>query len=426
MSNVSVSSVSNESVNTTQLQIEEAPVSLTIVLMATSFWIVLVNGLVFGCLITSRSAMKSYVNLQLLSLSVTDMFVGLFSIPVTLTFKITGSFPKYDVCAGLFFLYISSQEATLYHALVICIHRLVTVKRKTRTIHSSTRSNYISVFLQVIFVWIVCFVLVSIPFLCFGRFGDPLVECSLNTLFEDHYTAALGMFTSVLLIPHVTLNVVYGYMFIFLRKRWKRIDAVCSTSTSHPIVLYNMRGNTSYSEAFTDIETRNTALMTPSNKIVSSGDGDQRKICEAPPKICFLEEKPVQNLQTDRLKARQQYISATSYSSNKDIDGGKTGDSQVKKNRKTGRLSGMEGQKRVLVTIGILLIILNIFMTPLDFLNLFEFLNKGYLSRRVKFICMNMGILNSALNPIISVFRIRPFKEILKQKALRLYRRLCR
>ena len=90
-----------------------------------------------------------------------------------------------------------------------------------------------------------------------------------------------------------------------------------------------------------------------------------------------------------------------------------------------GRLSGVNGQ-RVLVTIGILLVILNVFMTPLNFLILFETLHTGYLSRSVKFIFMNMAIFNSALNPLINVFRVRPFKEALKQKGIKLCGLFCR
>ena len=86
----------------------------------------------------------------------------------------------------------------------------------------------------------------------------------------------------------------------------------------------------------------------------------------------------------------------------------------------------LSGQKRVLLTIGILLVCLNVFMTPLNLLTLFEFLHTGYLSRRVKFIFMNMAILNSALNPVINVFRIKSFKEALRQNALKLCRLLFR
>ena len=406
----------NITYNLTNSQIEAAPISLTVVLIATSLWIIIINALVLSCLITSRSAMKSYVNLQLLSLSVTDMLVGVFSIPVTLTFKIARSFPTYGVCASLFYLYIVSQAATLNHALVICIHRLITVKRKHRNAFV-VQSKYLSVFLQLLSVWLVSFVVISIPFLLYGRFDENLLSCSLNTLFEDDYTSAIAIFTSALLIPHICLNLVYLYMLLYLKRKWRQINS------TNVVVRTKWIGGRSSGQTITPIEITDL-----------TNSGHCRNELNACGSTTKQNHQGIRRHQTTTrlvgIKTDASSVASTMNSQGKlQVERFTGRGGETLNGRKAGdqlRLSGIEGQKRVLMTIGILLVILNVFMTPLDCLTVFESLHTGYLSRTVKFIFMNMAILNSALNPIINVFRIKPFKDALKQKALIFWRLFCR
>ena len=68
-------------------------------------------------------------------------------------------------------------------------------------------------------------------------------------------------------------------------------------------------------------------------------------------------------------------------------------------------------QKHVLVTIGMILIAVNVCITPLTFLSLIELLSGGLLAREVKFLFMALALINSGLNPIIYSLRIRPFRH---------------
>ena len=411
----------NSSNLTNGIQLEKAPTMLTAVLITTSLWIMIINLLVFSCLITSRSAKKSFVNLQLLSLSVTDMLVGAFSIPVTLTFKITGSFPTYGVCASLFYLYIVSQAATLNHALIICVHRLITVKRKHRNL--DIRPKYLSVFLQVLSVWIMSFVVISIPFILYGRFGETLSFCSLNTLFGDNYTNAIGIFTGGLLTPHICLNIVYSNMFLFLKRKWKQIDVAHNRLRENRMARIDSE------------RTGPKTTVAPINVKEATNQRNSRSWSTNN----SSEDEPAQkrsHLDVHRYQNGKRHIGANRDTASVDTSSSRSSRLEQRRRRsiehtngrKVGeqsRLGGINGQ-RVLVTIGILLVVLNVFMTPLNFLILFETLHTGYLSRSVKFIFMNMAILNSALNPVINVFRVRPFKEALKHKALKLCRFFCK
>ena len=68
-----------------------------------------------------------------------------------------------------------------------------------------------------------------------------------------------------------------------------------------------------------------------------------------------------------------------------------------------------KGQKDVLITIGLIILLLNIFMSPLNFVVFLELINGEYLSRKAKFGLMFMTLMNSGINPVIYAFRIKPF-----------------
>ena len=416
LTSMSNGSSANTSVETTRIQIEEAPFGLLIMLLSTSFWTVIINALVFACLVTNRSTLKSYVNLQLLSLSFTDMLVGIFSIPVTLSFKLVGSFPKYDICAGIFYFYVVSQGATLNHAMVICAHRLATVKRKTTKTSLIVQPHYKSIVIQILSVWAGCLTVISIPFLAFGRYGEKLQSCSLNVLFQDNYTAAIGIFTIAYLPPYICLNIVYLYMFIYLKKQWKKIGAPSTSSSGDQTVSGGLRVRQDVKTATQSIKyNAKPNLGLPKLILVSLNEStetskistnNQSKITRQIPNAPNQAKANVQNFTSPKRSEMRKRL----------VDRRPPVD--------VGRISGVEGQKRVLVTIGILLVALNVFMTPIVCLVLLEVLNQGYLSRKVKFIFVAIAMFNSALNPVINVLRIKAFQDILKHKALTLYRRI--
>ena len=69
--------------------------------------------------------------------------------------------------------------------------------------------------------------IVSVPFGIYGRFGQPLKGCSLNTLFEESYIQFCAFMDAILLIPQIGMNVIYVYMFRFLFTTWRKSHARC-------------------------------------------------------------------------------------------------------------------------------------------------------------------------------------------------------
>ena len=96
--------------NATHFETKTSQGILVLILLLVCIWILVINALIFVCLLVSRHSLKTFVNIQMLSFSLTDMFVGICAIPVTLTYQITTAFPYFEACAGIFYGYSISQE----------------------------------------------------------------------------------------------------------------------------------------------------------------------------------------------------------------------------------------------------------------------------------------------------------------------------
>ena len=141
---------------------------------------------------------------------------------MTLTYQITTAFPYFEACAAIFYGYSISQAATMYHAFVICIHRIVIIKRYAGRRERNPKSMLRTLFLQIALIWIFSMFIVSVPFGIYGRFSQPLKGCSLNTLFEENYIQFCAFMDAILLIPQIGMNVIYVYMFRFLFTTWRK------------------------------------------------------------------------------------------------------------------------------------------------------------------------------------------------------------
>ena len=190
-----------------------------------AIWIVIANGLVFVCLVSSRNILKSNVNVQLLSLSLTDMLVGISMILQVLA-SIPNLFSNAESCAVLLYLYFVAQAATLYHTFLICVHRLRVIRRTSNARHSNKTS--LKMFsAQISAIWIGCLLYCSIHFLIFVPFGKTLRRCALTHLFEAEFHGALGSLTIPMFVPpYLCTNTIYIYLLIFTKRKMRTVHAM--------------------------------------------------------------------------------------------------------------------------------------------------------------------------------------------------------
>ena len=452
--------------------VPERSTIIVIAMLAVSVWIITINALVFTCLVISRKTLKNFVNIQMLSFSLTDMFVGVCAIPVTLTYQITAAFPSFEVCAGIFYCYCLSQSANLFHGCAICLHRIVIIKRCAGRKEANPKSMLKTLLFQISFIWIVSVLLVAVPFGLFGRFGDIIGECSLNSLFEDNYIYFIAFMNLTFFIPQIAMDVVYVYMFWFLSVTWRDInkrqyhcglhtvreEEQSKTSAIQSFLDTNSNDNTADTvapdfnickDSFNSVNTSNKIDRHTSKR--AKGSSFQSLNMTFPGKdrnaslkvfLCTYEES------TSGFDSRNSSVDDTSYDIKDNDNVIKRGHSYrtrekvlnysqrqnalhdtvvrstmelnkkpfFRLNRKAtkhrnGKQLGFKGQKEVLITIGMILLAVNIFMTPLNMLVLIEIIIDGFLTREIKGVLMSLSMMNSALNPIIYILRIKPFRK---------------
>lgn len=155
--------------NTTFPKIEGPSIIVSLVIGFLVFWIIAVNLVVLTCLFISKHGLKNFVNLQILSFSIIDTIVGLTSILLVFRFPFMKAIPYFETCAVLFYSYSTAQSASVYHAFGICVHRLITIKRKiTGRKEPNSKQMYKVILLQVSLTWIICMIISSIPFIVYG------------------------------------------------------------------------------------------------------------------------------------------------------------------------------------------------------------------------------------------------------------------
>ena len=407
--------------------IPSGPSVLTIILMAISAWIVLANTLILMCLVMSRKALKNFVNLQIMSFSVTDTLVGLAAIPTALTYKLAFSLTDVGPCAVVLCSYSVAQAATLYHAFVICIHRLITIKRCTGRSESNPRHMYKTLLIQVSIPWIESLLVVSLSFALFAKFGKKLPVCSLNTLFEENYIYVMTFLCINLLTPQIGMNVVYIYMLVFLLRQWKRVDILRGNSRPTATTSDGVWNTT---QAASIEETKFTIPTAVCTSSIITKENDNK------PNVDRLQNNREENDSNDKpitkIWKNVSYDDITGNQANESMEdrgtkdhGRKSKGRHFKKaENKEGKL-GVSGQRDVIITIGLLLIILNVFMTPLTFLAIVESLGTQLLSRQVKFIIMILALMNSALNPFVYIARIKPFRHAVVDLWTKIWANVC-
>ena len=457
-----------------------AEVLVTIMIMCC-IWIILVNSAVFVCLILHRHDMKTFVNMQLLSFSITDIFVGMSAIPGSLTLYIT---PSIEVCTFIMYTYFVAQTATLYHAFGICVHRYVTVKYRQLHAKRKQKGQLKRVIIHVIVIWLLSIGLVVIPVASFATFDQSITECSLNTIFQENYIKLLAVLNVVLLLPQVGTNVVYVCLYRYLSAKWKFNDRTklrkqeinpltnrclnttmkaasdtmlnnseyqrfneLTVDTKSEVIDVNVRmlksdkhlnGTSCVLGSDTNVSDDKMAYLKPrtnlsiacKDHLIAPQNGnvtdvsdpkqtkyDERAVaehldpyCDVPQIALNVSVNAEQCLQTERDSRNipeTDNQNASSYSSWANISRQITSPDRRKS-------SGPQREKEVLCTIGIILILLNIFITPLNLLFVTELIHDGFLSRNTKFVLMFLALVNSGLNPLVYAFKMKPFKDALK------------
>ena len=365
VSNVTVSNVTKSS--NTSLIAEEASIWIILGVYFVCCWVLVTNSIVLMCLVYNRRAVKRFINLQILSLSITDFLEGLSFIPVVMMFQNPVALLTFWSCAVFLYSYLTAQFASILHAFSICIYRLLTLRRQPSNYETNPLGMYKKIFIQVVSLWAGCLVFVLVIFVSFGQYHESdMTTCSLDELLKENYSFSIAILNTMRIIPHIITNVVYIYILIFLSKILRRVTDI----HQEPVTATTSKSSSDASNG--------TIFLTRVNHVEN------------------LKKEVSRGVITKHNHLNKNHANGDPYLT-------KAGSVFIKE------------QKGAVITIGILLLVLNVFMTPVLVIPFINMQTSDPLGGSMKLIMALFPLLNSMINPLVYFFRIKSFKTILQQ-----------
>ena len=197
MEDINVSVFDNTSV-TTSSKYATSPVMLSVILIALSSVIIILNLFAIIILVTNLAKRHSMKNFHIVSLAMTDTIVGVSIIPLLDTYINSNEYFAYYDCLFRFMIFFASFVASMLHILGICVERVLLV------CGGITNNNKRCASIATIIVsWIMAGLSVSVVFFYWGVPSD-LEVCSLDGLFLNKLINVIeyfGILFAVIQIP---------------------------------------------------------------------------------------------------------------------------------------------------------------------------------------------------------------------------------
>ena len=194
-----------------------------IILVLTSFIILTLNVPIVIILTTGKCLGRPIRNIHILSLSISDMLVGVNVIPISVILKsiINEEPPSYNECWSLMCLYLTCLLASFFHVLFICIDRCCIIMIKNRTCTRKTRMRFLVI---VICSWICAIMCIMVPFVILKN-NKNIPYCSISTVFRPGDGITVLRIWSILISNG--LLVVFGACIWMIKKIvYVRINSV--------------------------------------------------------------------------------------------------------------------------------------------------------------------------------------------------------
>ena len=209
--------ISTESDNKTNLIIEDnaSPVFVCFS-MVVSVLIIAINSLVIFSLMKDRKRqLNNTFTFQLLTLSVSDVLVGLATLPVYATVFSTGF--VYEECLCRFVVLLSAHAVEQFHIFGICVNRVSVLHQLTTPVPSRVSRKKEFVVAYLLINWVIFLTIYSVAFRIWGVYRQTLSMCSLNEMFQDNYKTYVTYSISFYIVPLVLINSIYASLILKIK-----------------------------------------------------------------------------------------------------------------------------------------------------------------------------------------------------------------
>ena len=207
--------ISTESDNKTKLIIEDnaSPVFVGFS-MVVSGLIIALNSLVIFSLVKDRKRqLNNTFTFQLLTLSVSDVLVGLATLPVYATVFTSGF--VYEECLCRFVVLLSAHAVEQFHIFGICVNRVSVLQQLTKPSRVSRKKVFVVAYL--LLNWVMFLTIYSVAFRIWGAYRQTLYMCSLNEILQDNYKTYVIYSISFYIVPSVLINSIYAALILKIK-----------------------------------------------------------------------------------------------------------------------------------------------------------------------------------------------------------------
>ena len=181
--------------------------------------VVLSNSMLLHTIISKRKETWARQTKHIRYLIVCDLVVGV-NLFLNITLRLFKFSKKYWVCAVLSSTSLSSQAASYYHMLAVCIHRF----RKLRKIELPNGKDTYRYGAESIFIWIFVLLISAPQFVISGRKYN-LPVCRLNVIIgPSDIMVTLIYVLTLFCLPCFLTNVLFGAVLCRMRFRLNTIQ----------------------------------------------------------------------------------------------------------------------------------------------------------------------------------------------------------
>lgn len=418
------------------------PDSISTLMRLISLLIIVLNAIVFSCLMLRKTRLPHVYWIQMACLSLNDTIAGLSSFFISFL-----DFPVFSqsiaLCCGTMAFFVSSQAATLYNILIICIRRLRRVQHANSMNADITERT---VALVTISVWGASFCVCLLPFLIWARKDDPYISsgCSMETAFGDKLPLAMRVLFATFLAPLLCTNIIYCVVFIVLRRMWKRTHPkinifvsktnIPALNQEHPNVSNTNETGRSFGSRYEDKTSSNPStssavtfnINTPCvDQLTSDGKVKCHKIRLRPPLVrqntASVKQGSLLYFTTDfrknsapgRFVVEQQRHKDKSNLFNPHSRSDNMTSSSTRSDKTTIIRRNVKIRKAYTL-LGVILVLLNVFTWPGIVVLMMETnLSTWSLTRAVKFPLFTTVSWNAVVNPLIYTIQVKEFRTVL-------------
>ena len=189
------------------------------------------NSLLVYCFVTNRNRAWAKKAKQLFYLILSDLLVSIFMIPRTIFIQLPLPRKTYEICAALNFTVQTTQMISYYHVLSLCIHRYL----MNRKVHLPSYVGRYRYGIESLVIWATVTVACVPPYVIWGQYGKVLIGCSFMYLFGPSGRPAVVYLLVLLCVPWILTNAIYVAMTLKMLSTG-RVQPVASTHRESNII----------------------------------------------------------------------------------------------------------------------------------------------------------------------------------------------